>query len=483
MRSSRLAWVLVWMLGLNSQAGAQNITPASSARAASALEGVWQGTAAIPGGPLELRFSLVALTSGDYFAALDAPMQKLSRVPAGVRQPAGTDSVLLLVPQVNSRFLARRSADGQLLTGTWCQPGVRTPLQLRHVPLPAATATGPGARFAPPYLVEDVTFQNFTARLRLAGTFTIPPGKGPFPAVVLVSDVGEQDRDGLPAGATQQASPVRYRLLGYLADYLTRHGVAVLRLDDRGVGQSGGSNAAATPTQRAGDVQAALNFLRTRPEVDLLRLGLVGHGEGANVALLVAAQPLAPAYVVGLGAYGLPGHEALLQQHDLAWQAQKMPPTQLATQLRRQRALYDLIRYSTNPAQTQAIVANLLHQGDAALSATDAQQQAAELLTPWSRAFLAFDPLEGLAAVQCPVLLISGLADEQAPPAQHLTALERELRAGGNRLVTAWRPVGINHLMQPPTLQWTMLNGELKPVFAPVVQEELRQWLATQLGK
>ncbi|MDO7885245.1 alpha/beta hydrolase family protein [Hymenobacter cheonanensis] len=483
MESSKWAWILVWALGLSNGAWAQNAGLGPPAQASRSLEGVWQGALPVPGGALDLRFSLVALVSGEYFAALDVPMQKLSRVPATVRQPAGTDSVLLLVPQVSSRFLARRSADGQLLTGIWCRPGLRTPLQLRYLPLPAAPATSPGTRFAPPYRAEEVAFQNFPARLRLAGTLTVPPGAGPFPAVVLVSDLGEQDRDGLAPGGAQAASPVSYRLLGSLADYLTRHGVAVLRFDDRGVGQSGGINAAATPTQRAGDVQAALNFLRTRPEADLLRLGLVGHGEGANVALLVAAQPLAPAFVVGLGAYGLPGYETLLQQHELAWQTQKLPPAQLATRLRRERTLYDLIRYSTSPAQTQAMVANLLRQGEATLSAADAQQQAAALLTPWSRAFLAFDPLEGLAAVQCPVLLISGLADEQAPPAQHLAALERELRAGGNRLVTAFRPAGVNHLLQPPNLQWTMLNGELKPIVAPVVQEELRQWLATQLGK
>ena len=473
--------VIVWLLGVCSSAWGQPVPVAPAAPAS--LQGVWRGALPVPGGELELSFSLVALVGGTYFGALDVPMQKLSRVPVTVEQPAGTDSVLLLVPQLDSRFRARRSADGQQLVGIWCRPGLRTPVVLHHHALAAAPKEA--TRFAPPYREEDVAFSNFTARLRLAGTLTVPPGPGPFPAVVLVSDLGEQDRDGLPpAQAGAPASPVTsYRLLGGLADYLTRHGLAVLRLDDRGVGQSGGSNAAATPSQRAGDVQAALNFLRTRPEVDLLRLGVIGHGEGANVALLVAAQPLPPAFVVGLGAYGLPGHETLLQQQQLAGQAQKLTPAQLELHLRRQRTLYDLIRYSTNPAQTQTIVTNLLRQADATLPAAAAQQQATALLTPWFRAFLAFDPLDNLAAVQCPVLLISGLADEQAPPAQHLAALERELKASGNRAVTAARPAGVNHLLQPPNYQWTLLNGELKPVFSPAVQELLRQWLATQLAK
>jgi pimeloyl-ACP methyl ester carboxylesterase len=304
----------------------------------------------------------------------------------------------------------------------------------------------------------------------------VPPGAGPFPAVVLVSDLGEQDRDGLAPAASRGL--LSYRLLGSLADYLTRHGTAVLRLDDRGVGGTSGCNENTTPTQRASDVQAALNYLRTRPEVDLLRLGLIGHGEGANVALLVAAQPLPPAFVVGLGAYGLPGYEALLQQQELGWQAQKLAPAQFDLRQRRQRTLYELIRYATNQPQTQAMVTNLLHQGEPALSEAAGQQQATELLTPWYRAFLAFDPLDNLAAVQCPVLLVSGQADEQAPPAQHLPPLQRVLKASGNRAVTVLRFAGVNHLLQPPQIQWTMLNGEMKPIVSPLVEEAVRQWLA-----
>jgi len=470
---------MVWLMAMGGGVRAQPATPARGAVAS--LEGMWRGALPVPGGELELSVSVITLAGGAYFAALDVPMQKLVRVPVTVQQPAGTDSVLFLVPQTDSRFLARRSADGQVLEGLWCRPGLRTPVQLRHAPLP--TAGKPAARFTPPYREEEVAFSNFAARLRLAGTLTLPPGTGPFPAAVLVSDLGRQDRDGLAPDTTALPGLLTYRLLGSLADYLTRHGVAVLRFDDRGVGKSAGSNEAATPAQRTADVQAALNFLRTRPEIDLLRLGLVGHGEGANVALLAAAQPLPPAFVIGLGAYGLPGHETLLQQATLAWQAQKLLPAQLDVNVRRQRTLYDLIRYSTNPSQTQAIVTNLLRQGEPALSAVGGQQQAAVLLTPWYRSFLAFDPLENLAAVQCPVLLITGLADEQAPAAQHLAALERELKAGGNRLVSTLRPVGVNHLLQPPPMQWTMLNGEMKPIFSPAVQESMRQWLTTQIGK
>ncbi|RYY14883.1 MAG: hypothetical protein EOO36_13515 [Cytophagaceae bacterium] len=321
----------------------------------------------MPGGKLALSLSVVALTGGDYFAALDVPMQKLSRVPVDIQLVPGTDSVRLLVPQLGSRLLARLDSGGTILRGTWAQPGLRTPLVLRHGALPVAPASTI-TTLSRPYREEKVLFSNFAARIKLAGTLTVPAGEGPFPAVALLSDLGAQDRDGRSVEQPEGGLPPHtYPLLSLLADYLTRHGVAVLRLDDRGIGQSEGNNATATTTQRVGDAQAALNFLRTRPEVDLLHLGLIGHGEGANVALLAAAQPLPPAFVVALAGYGLPGFETLQAQQEAALQAQKLPPAQLDLRLRRQAAMAELVRYSTNLDQTQVMLANLLSQDEPSL--------------------------------------------------------------------------------------------------------------------
>jgi pimeloyl-ACP methyl ester carboxylesterase len=454
--------------------------PAAPAPAAGpSLEGLWHGKLPLPGGSLPLTVSVVTLTGGGYFSAVDVPMQKLSRVPADLQALPGTDSVRLEVAQLGSRLVARLDSGGLVLRGTWTQPGLRAPLVLRHAALPAAATNV--ATLSRPYREEKVIFSNFAARIKLAGTLTVPAGAGPFAAVVLLSDLGAQDRDGHPTEQPEGGSAPRpYPLLSLLADYLTRHGVAVLRIDDRGVGQSEGNNATATPAQRVGDAQAALNFLRTRPEVDLLHLGLIGHGEGANVALLAAAQPLPPAFVVSLAGYGLPGFETLQAQQTAALQAQKLTPAQLDVRLRRLTTLAELVRYSTNLDQTQAMIANLLRQDEPDLPPATVQARAAAQLTPWHRAFLAFNPLEKLEAVQVPVLLLSGLADEQAPPAQHQAALEKELRDNGNRAVTGQRLVGVNHLLQPPTTQWIVLDGEPRPIVAPALLESLKTWLATQ---
>ncbi|HEX8504035.1 MAG TPA: alpha/beta fold hydrolase [Hymenobacter sp.] len=429
---------------------------------------MWKGKLSVLGGALDLTISVVPLAGGKYFAALDVPAQKVSRVPTEVIVRG--DSVLLSMPAAGSRYAARLDSVKRELSGTWTQAGVKSTVVLQHSPMPSIT--GPGTRLAPPYREEEVTFNNPVSRFNLAGTLTVPAGPGPFSAVVLVSDLGAQDRDGTVGD---------YHMMGSLADYLTRRGVAVLRYDDRGVGQSGGNTATATTAMLVSDVQAAINFLRARLEVNINRIGVVGHGEGANVALLAASQPLPPAFVVSLAGYGLTGEQTLLQQQVTQQRATKVSPVQVQASYERQRTMYAIIR-QTSPQQAQAIVTNMLRQDQPGLDPKAAQATAAQLLSPWRRYFLAFDPLAELDQVQCPVLLLTGTNDEESPADLHQTALEKELKSI-NRNTVAKRLPGVNHLFQPAKTEWTLMNGEMKPLFSPLAQETIREWIVAQAKK
>ncbi len=426
------------------------------------LGGLWKGKLPVLGGNLDLTISVIPLAGGKYFAALDVPAQKVSRMVTEVTVRG--DSVLLYMPAAGSRYAARLDSVRRELNGVWTQAGVKSSVRLLHSPMPSVT--GQGTRLAPPYREEEVVFNNPTARLNFAGMLTIPAGPGPFPAVVMVSDLGAQDRDGTMGN---------YHLMGSLADYLTRRGVAVLRYDDRGVGQSGGSTSTATTAMLVSDVQAALNFLRARLEININRIGVLGHGEGANVALLAASQPLPPAFVVSLAGYGLPGEQTLLQQLVDEQRARKVAPLEIQAAYERLRTMYDIIR-QTNPPQALAIVSNMLRQDQPTLEPLAAQAAAAQLLTPWRRYFLAFDPLAELDQVHCPVLLLGGTDDAEAPADLHLAALEKELKSV-NHNVTVKRLPGVNHLFQPSKTEWTLMNGEMKPLFSPVAQETIREWL------
>lgn len=428
------------------------------------LGGIWRGELTVLGGRLETTISVVPLTGGGYFAALDVPAQRVSRM--SVELEVRGDSVAFWVPQAACRFVARLDTAQKELVGTWTNAGIRTPLALHYNPMPALEP--PKAQLSRPYAEEEVVFANPQAKVQLAGTFTVPPGQGPFPAVVLLSDSGPQDRDG--------TSPTtNFRLLGSLADGLARHGVAVLRYDDRGVGASGGQTATTTIEMRAADMQAALNFLRSRPEVNIARIGAVGHGEGANVALLAATLPLPPAFVISLAGYGLVGKQTRLQQLASDLRTAGETPVRAQAAYERRITMYNIVQNATLP-QARAIVANMLRQDRKDIDPAIVQAEVADITSPAQRDFLAFDPLATLDQVHCPVLLLGGTSDELAPATLHLNALAGELKSV-NHTVTVKRLPGINHLMQPPRSEWTMLNSELVPVVSPHVQEAIQTWV------
>jgi pimeloyl-ACP methyl ester carboxylesterase len=431
------------------------------------LDGLWKGQLKVPGGQLEVIFRFVKLTGGEYFATLDVPLQKVSRMAVKVNIKA--DTVNLIAEEANSRFSGRVSPDGKQLVGLWQQPGYKVPLTLVFAPLPAATAKN--VRLTPPYREEEATFSNLVANIRLGGQLTIPAGPGPFPAVVLLSDAGSQDRDGTVGD---------FAPMGQLADYLTRRGIAVLRFDDRGVGKSSGAPAATT-ADLVSDAQAGLNYLRTRPEIDLAHLGLIGHGEGGNVALLAATQPLPPAFVVTLAAYGLTGQELAIQQQATALKAVGTAPAQVEAATKRQQAMFEIIRQTPDNAQAQAIVANMLKQNNASMDNASAQTTAAEMTSAHYRYYLTFTPSTKLTAVRCPVLLLNGTADLTVAADANLDALERGLKL--NKTVTVKKLPGVNHLFQPDPAQWPIVNGQPQANFSPVAEEAIREWVMIQAKK
>ncbi len=432
-----------------------------------ALDGLWKGPLKMPGGQLEVIFRLQKLTDG-YFCSLDVPLQKVSRM--NVKADVKGDSIRLFAEEAASRFIGRIMPGGKEMVGFWQAPGYKTPMTLTFSAQPAYNAKN--VRLTPPYREEEATFTNLTVNARLNGMLTIPAGQGPFPAVVLLSDSGPHDRDGTVGD---------FAPLGQLADYLTRRGIAVLRFDDRGVGKSGGAPAATT-ADLVSDAQSGLNYLRTRPEIDLSHLGLIGHGEGGNVALLAAAQPLPPAFVVTLAAYGLPGRDIVVQQQATTLRTLGTENAQIEAATKRQMAMLEIIRQTTDNSQAQAIVANMLKQNNAAIDNATAQASATEMTSPHYRYFLAFNPIEKLPAVACPVLLLNGTADLTVNAEANLNVLEKGLKVSKKSVVVHKMP-GVNHLFQPEQAKWPIINGQQQPNFSPESEEIIREWIIVQSKK
>ncbi|MCI1189189.1 alpha/beta fold hydrolase [Hymenobacter sp. DH14] len=487
-------------------------TPAAPAAATDApgLAGLWQGPLSIPGGSLPVAFAVQQPAANKLIATLDLPARRMSRLPVSVTLKG--DSVVFFAAKANCRYACVLANGGQELRGTWVQPGLRVPLALRRAAVqPAGAGATAAAPVATTYHIEAVTVTSPAGNVALAGTLSIPDGPGPFPAAVLLSDMGGQDRD---------ARQGRYRLFADIATSMARQGIAVLRLDDRGVGQSGGDSRQATTADLVRDAQAALSYLRVRSSIDPARTGFIGHGEGGNVALLAAAQPQPPSFVVGLAAAGLGGLELLAAQAepatpadtaragvarrqalaDIAAKAKELRASgsnsaqidtyvaqqtlklrsaerkQAEAMLKFRRAMFEIVRQTANREQAQAIVANMLRQRYPEQDAALTRSRVEGLTTPWYRYYLTFDPQPTLAQVQCPVLLLNGTDDAEVNAATNLTALEKGLKT--NKRVTTRRLPGVQHWFQTPAAELIPnADGTVDPVVSAAMLDAVRDWV------
>ncbi|QNA87780.1 alpha/beta fold hydrolase [Massilia sp. Dwa41.01b] len=266
---------------------AMSIAPAQAEDA----QGVWSGTIA---NSLRVIVQFTKPADGPWQASITVPAQNFS---APVENVVVTpEQVSFALPRLKATYSATWNAQDGLWKGTWKQ-GQATPLDLKRTsaeavkpkrPQEAAIAASPAT-----YTSSEVGFDNVAAKVKLAGTFTVPQGKGPFPAVVLVHGSGPLDRDSEVFG---------HKLFLVLADHLSRQGIAVLRYDKRGIGKSTGTLRESTTLDLADDAGAAVRFLRTRPEVDSARIGVVGHSEGGLIAPLIASRDPALGFVVMLAA-------------------------------------------------------------------------------------------------------------------------------------------------------------------------------------
>lgn len=438
---------------------------AAFAQTPARLTGDWRGSL----GGLAFTAHLQDPAGGPRTATLDIPAQKAAGLPLKFTLKA--DSVYLDLAVVHARFAGRRAADGQALVGEWQQGGQALPLIFSRVAADG-TVAGPQRPQTPhapfPYQSQDVTFRNEAAGVTLAGTLTEPAGKGPFPAVVLLTGSGPEDRDEMLFD---------HKPFAVLADYLTRRGVAVLRFDDRGVGQSTGTLAGTTSADYAADARAALAWLRARPDIANKHVGLLGHSQGGTAALLAAAQPQGPGpdFVVLLAAPGLPGDEIMVQQAVAQTHLRTQDPTALATAEQRQREVLATITQNPDNAQARAKMLPLL--AAAGTSGPAAERTVAQMTTPDYRAILADRPAQMLAQVHCPVLALNGSKDVQVVAAPNLAAIRQGLQAANNRDVTVRELPGLNHLFQTAATGSPSEYATLEETCSPTLLQAVGDWV------
>jgi dipeptidyl aminopeptidase/acylaminoacyl peptidase len=445
--------------------------------AAQSLEGFWQGT--LKAGVVELRLVLriTPKPGGAFAGVLDSPDEGLKGIP--ISEITSKDgSVRLELKTVKAVFEGKWSKEGSEIAGNWMQSGQSFPVTFKRLAKPPEVSRPQEPKKPYPYVEEEVAFENQKAGLKRTGALTLPPGKGPFPAVVLIPGSGAHNRDEAVFG---------HRPFLVLADYLTRRGVAVLRVDDRGVGGSAGDKFKATCEDLAEDALAGVAFLKGRKEIAPAHIGLIGHSEGGIIAPMAAVQSNDVAFIVLLAGTGLPGEEGLYLQGKLILKAMGVGEEQLARQRRLQERLFAVLKQEKDNTVAEKKLRAVIEDEVAKLSeeekkAAGAQKTVPEaqikmMLTPWFRYFLAYDPRPVLRKVRCPVLALNGEKDVQVGAKEHLEAIGKALQAGGNKDYTIKEVPKLNHLFQTCQTGGLSEYPKIEETIAPVVLEIMADWI------
>jgi fermentation-respiration switch protein FrsA (DUF1100 family) len=428
------------------------------------IDGAWLGT--LDTGEIKLRVVFHIMNTQDgLIATMDSLDQNLKGMPMTAVTRKGM-SLKIESTQLSGGYEGNISKDLTTIDGTWTQHGSSMPLVLKLVKNVAELELHrPQNPVKPyPYRDEEVSYPNPAQNVTLAATLTIPLGKGPFPAALLITGSGPQDRD---------ESILGHKPFLVLSDYLTRKGIVVLRADDRGIGKSTGNFATATTADFATDVEAGVSYLKTRSEVDPHEIGLIGHSEGGIIAPMVAARDHDVAFIVMMAGSGVPGDEILAEQVRLLNLASGKSTQEADKDAAEEREVIALVEHEPNNAELEKKLRGKIPDVQLGM-------QAKALGSPWFRYFLSYDPATALRKVTCPVLAINGEKDTQVSPSQNLPAIRRALEAAGNKNFEVDELPGLNHLFQTAKTGAPYEYAQIEETMSPVALDKIATWILKQ---
>lgn len=396
------------------------------------------------------------------------------------------DSIYIHMKEFNGNYAGRLS-DDSTINGYWKQ-GFNTALQLKKVEkVPviqrAQTPVGPF-----PYKTDDVIYTNKDKSIRYGATISIPKGKGPFPAVILITGSGQQNRDEELAG---------HKPFAVVADHLTRKGFIVLRADDRGMGETTGDVYNATSLDFSEDVTVGIEYLKTRKETDQRRIALIGHSEGGMIAQILASQRSDIAAIVLLAGPGKTGMDVLIEQNRATLTGLGMQADYVSAYIELYTSLVTFAKKQSSTeemkAGVSAIVENWLQKTpkNIALITTGIMNETsktifidkftASLSIPWMRYFLNYDPAEFITKISCPVFALNGSRDVQVIAKSNLAGIEESLKKSKTKVYNIREYEGLNHLFQKCKTCTVMEYTSLEETISVEVLEDIASWLGSKL--
>lgn len=441
------------------------------------LAGNWLATLDVGGVKLRLLLKIQKTGQG-YIAKFDSVDQGVKDLPIDSLSLNG-NTMSFVAAKVGMSYQGTLNDKGDEITGTFRQGAGSTPMIFRRTGEVQMKTRLQDPKKPYPYDAEDVSYRNTTDNVDLAGTLTLPRnGNRKHPVVILISGSGPQNRDSLIAG---------HRPFLVLADHLTRQGIAVLRVDDRGTGDSDLGSLAATSENFVGDVLAGVNFLKTRKEIDPKQIGLVGHSEGGMIAPMAAARSRDIAFIVLLAGLGQRGEEVISTQTELLHRASGTDPEMINSTLVLTRTVLGIVKTETDEKGIEdgvnAAIAKQL------ASMTESQRETFKPIAasvraympmyklPWFHYFVTFDPAPTLKQVRVPVLALNGELDLQVAWKENLDLIAAALKVGKNKDVTIKAFPKLNHLFQTSRTGLPAEYMTIEETMSPQVLETISRWI------
>lgn len=440
------------------------------------IEGNWLGILDVSG--IKLRLVLkVAKADGGFTAKLDSIDQGAKDLPIDLIT-LEDNKMSFSAAQFGMSYEGTLNKKGDEISGTFKQLGGSTPFVFKRIADVPKTVRPQDPTKPYPYAEEEVVYKNEKDNVQLAGTLTVPRGEGKHPAVILITGSGSQDRDETIAG---------HRPFLVLADYLTRKGIAVLRIDDRGVGGSDLGSLSATTENFVGDVLTGIEYLKSRKEINPKQIGLVGHSEGGIIAPLAAVSSRDVRFIVMLAGTGQTGEDVILTQLALLQKASGGQAETIAEAVDFQKSLLSIVTSEADNRLAEQKINEMLAKRKSKMNERELKEfvqveanlksQLPSLLSPWYRYFLSYNPRSTLKKVKIPVLALNGEADVQVSSKENLAFISDALKAGGNKDFTVKSFPKLNHLFQTSKTGLPNEYGEIEETISPLVLETVSSWI------
>ncbi len=440
------------------------------------VEGNWLATVDVGG--TKLRFVLkVEKSANGYAAKFDSPDQGATDLPIDSIVLDG-NKLTFSAAKFGITYDGTLSETGDEIVGTLKQGAGTFPMTFKRVAEAPKLNRPQDPKKPYPYDEQEVSYRNEKDNIKIAGTLTLPRGGGPYPAVLLITGSGSQDRNEAIAG---------HRPFLVLSDYLTRNGIAVLRVDDRGIGGTDLGSLSVTSENFAEDVVAGVEFLKQRKEINPKVIGLIGHSEGGMIAPMVAARSKDVSFIVLLAGLGQRGEDVIYTQTELIHKAQGTPPDTLTHIMLLSRRINAVVKAEADEKRVEQRINEEIAAYGGTLSELQKKsfERAAAGMrafmpmykTPWYRYFITYDPRPVLKNVKVPVLALNGEHDLQVAWKENLDLIAAGVKAGGNTDVTTKAFPKLNHLFQTSATGVLSEYSQIEETISPELLKTISDWI------